>query len=376
MYETIPHLSASISQSAALRLEWRTGGPVLAARDRFLERPLRDLGLPDDLRELREEPDPSPLAALISDVLPAELPEFYLFIDTATPWLAVLPWEDAAPNMPLRRLSRFSMPPGNRKRDHAAALTSGVPADHVLFTALAINSFPSVTHLTLDPEHYVYGSNAANYVDRLICPPFEAAARSRVRAPLQNAVLRWSLGALPRPADVVQFLAPLVYAGVEPALALRYGRRTEVATASEIAFFAAHAGAWRVTIMTSDPADLPLARMLAHRISEAGPLSCAVDPPGETRSTLYTTPLKAINAESFLERYTLIDQLRSSDAAAQQRLQPAQRLLERYAAECFEHVTERAFQNREPGAAWQGMLEGIADVRDEFIRSSEPEEVR
>jgi hypothetical protein len=371
MYKAIPHLFVSLPSTGTLQLEWRWDGPgePAPAADHRIEMPLRLLGLPDDLRELDEDPDPALLSELVSQVVPRTLPSTFLSIDSAAPWLAALPWEDAMPKIEVKRTSYFRLPPAMRHFEHAAVVTSSgdfPPAR--LRAALNAESWRFVTHLTLDQWHELAGRQLALYQPRMRrAPRFDSSGipEERVTAPISNPVLRWSLGALNAPADSVQFVAPLLRSGSEPVIALRNDNTTELAAGPELALFAAHAGAWLVLITAPSASDMPLARMLAHRINTCGPLDCRVASPGTGRPVSYTSPLGDEDAASrFLDRYTLTQ---FTAQVSSPWLKPAQRLIERYAAECFEHQTHREMENREPGEAWRGMLRGILDAREEFV---------
>jgi hypothetical protein len=375
MYRAIPHLFVSLPSSGTLQLEWRwrlPGEPAPAA-DQRIEMPLRLLGLPDDLRELDDDPDPARLSELISQVVPRTLPSTFLAIDSAAPWLAALPWEDAMPKIEVKRTSYFSLPPAMRDFEHAAIVTSSgdfPPAR--LLEALSARPWRSVTHLTLDQWHGLAGRQSALYHPRMRQAPrldSSGIPEERVTAPISNPVLRWSLGALNAPADSVQFVAPLLRSGSEPVIALRDDSTTGLAAGPELALFAAHAGAWLVLITAPSASEMPLARMLAHRINTCGPLDCRVASAGIGRGVNYTSPFGDEDAAfSFLDRYTLTQ---FTGQVSSLWLKPAQRLIERYAAEYFEHQTQREMEDREPGEAWQGMLRGILDARGEFVSSFE-----
>ncbi len=348
MYDRIDHLYACQPKPGTLRLEWRPTGAAT-------ETTLSELGLPDDLRNLDSEPDAARLEGLVNRVLPEDQTFVRLWIDGGSSWFAALPWEAAIPGTVLR-MSRFSLLPALQNWDHVATLVSD---------DLNSQSVMDLIDVTPHPKHRTY----------LEPDPLDGAINWEwgETPQLDGTLLQHALDRLRDPADIVEVLAPLVLAGDEPALMLRMGDREQLVTATELSLFAAHAGAWLVVLYTLDETTMRLARVLAQRLTESGPVVCRVEalqPLGKRSRTFYASPLAEtphneaarLRGERLLNEYSFAEYY-SSPMESPRWVQPAQRILERYLAEYFEHI---AGERRPESAAWKGMLQGIADARDAF----------
>ena len=213
---------------------------------------------------------------------------------------------------------------------------------------------------------------------------FPELAREVTEQLFTSSVLNWCVAATNRPIDRLAVLAPAFLDGREPALLLRdMEDREEAVDATELALFAAHLGASSITLLITDPDESPVMRLLAHRLSEAAPMDVwagIFDPrsrsSGQDASVFYGTSISedAEGFDAFRDRFTLAGIAGLAGPEAMRWLQPAQRILEKYCAEPFEHILDRQ-ENRiarleEARPPWRGMLRGLGELRNELAETA------